>query len=119
MPFVYIEKVLSLSSAYEKWCQKQKCCVYNFVQYIQCVCVYVYIYISGGPLSALTCCVYLLTIYSNYPNVIKLFDIIYNQYNVINNYLLQQSCFYAQVHLNISHYGLFFLLSPCAGEAAE
>ncbi len=31
---------------------KNKCCVYNFVQF-----VYIYIYISGGPLSALTCCV--------------------------------------------------------------
>ncbi len=35
---MYIEKVLiSLSSAREKWGQKQKCCVYNFGQ-----CVYIY-----------------------------------------------------------------------------
>ncbi len=42
-PFVYIKKILrSLSSAHEKWGQKQKCCVYNFVQ---CVYIYIYIYI--------------------------------------------------------------------------
>ncbi len=38
MPFVYIEKDLRyLSSAHEKWGQKQKCCVYNFVN------IYIYI----------------------------------------------------------------------------
>ncbi len=31
-----------MSSAHEKWGQKQKCCVYNFVQHI-----YKYIYIRG------------------------------------------------------------------------
>ncbi len=31
-----------MSSAHEKWGQKQKCCVYNFVQHI-----YIYIYIRG------------------------------------------------------------------------
>ncbi len=39
-PFVYIER--SLSSAHEKWGQKQKCCVYIFVQ---CIYIYIYIYI--------------------------------------------------------------------------
>ncbi len=28
-----------------------------FSKYIMCVCVRAYLYISGGPLSALTCCV--------------------------------------------------------------
>ncbi len=27
-----------MSSAHEKWGQKQKCCIYNFVQYYMCVC---------------------------------------------------------------------------------
>ncbi len=41
---MYIDKSLrSFSSAREKWGQKQKCCVYNFVQYVY-VCVYIYIY---------------------------------------------------------------------------
>ncbi len=41
LPFVCIEKDLrSLSSTDEKCEQKQKCCVYNFVQFI-----YIYIYI--------------------------------------------------------------------------
>ncbi len=31
--FVYIEKVLELWVKLKKWGQKQKCCVYNFVQY--------------------------------------------------------------------------------------
>ncbi len=33
---MYIEKVYvhEKSSAHERWGQKQKCCVYNFVQYI-------------------------------------------------------------------------------------
>ncbi len=29
---MYIDSLRSLSSAHEKWGQKQKCCVYNFVQ---------------------------------------------------------------------------------------
>ncbi len=33
---MYIECLISLSSAHEKWGQKQKCCVYNFVQ-----CIYI------------------------------------------------------------------------------
>ncbi len=36
MPFAYIEKVLEVLKAHEKWGQKQKCCVYNFVQ-----CMYI------------------------------------------------------------------------------
>ncbi len=31
----------TLSSAREKWGQKQKCCIYNYVQYIY---IYIYIY---------------------------------------------------------------------------
>ncbi len=43
---MYIDKSLrSFSSAREKWGQKQKCCVYNFVQYVY-VCVYIYIYMQ-------------------------------------------------------------------------
>ncbi len=30
----------SLSSAHEKWGQKQKCCIYNFVQCISCCFIY-------------------------------------------------------------------------------
>ncbi len=30
--FVYIEKFLDLSSAHDKWGQKQMCCIYNFGQ---------------------------------------------------------------------------------------
>ncbi len=41
---MYIEKVFrSLSSAHEKWGQKQKYCVYNFVQYLYIYkCTYCY-----------------------------------------------------------------------------
>ncbi len=47
---MYIESLRSLSSAHEKWGQKQKCCVYNFDQ-----CIYIYIYtilpkVLGHPL---------------------------------------------------------------------
>ncbi len=42
---MYIEKSLrSLSSAHEKWGQKQKCCVYNFVQCMYFLKVIFYYY---------------------------------------------------------------------------
>ncbi len=34
---VHRKSLRSLSSAHEKWGQKQKCCVYNFVQYMCCL----------------------------------------------------------------------------------
>ncbi len=49
---MYIEKGLrSLSSAHEKWGQKQKCCVYNFifffsVVYMCVLCIFMYILIQ-------------------------------------------------------------------------
>ncbi len=98
---VHRKSLRSLSSAHKKWGQRQKCCIYNFVQ---CMYVYVYIYMY--------ICVYICIYIYMCVYVLELGGMTKNLYHVIflnyTGFTVYDGIFFSHGWPGVNH--IFYLL---------